>query len=155
MTLCAVFATDHSLQRSRVTRWLDWDAAQAEWERLDDMRRDGRFSGETLGESYRDAGSSPKFFEVRSKDDPNYNSVAYEPWVALPDDQKPTWVKLSRSGREALLKVGRDAGYLDAAADAMFSELMNDPEWWHLDAITISDYAWAAARFCFPREARY
>lgn len=140
---CAVFVTSPELNRSRVTRWLDWNSAQDEWERLDNRRR---------------AGELPhvKFLEVRSKDDPNYNAVEYEPWLALPIEERPPWVKLDRPSRDRLLDIGRRAGDLESAGDAMFTELMNSSsEWEHLEAVTISDYAWAAARFCFPREARY
>ena len=67
----------------------------------------------------------------------------------------PTYVSLTRNERERLLDVGRKAGNLQDAADAMFTELCADPRWEHLEAVTISDYTWSAARFCFPAEARY
>jgi hypothetical protein len=44
---------------------------------------------------------------------------------------------------------------MESAADAMFTELCSWPEWTHLEAVVISDYTWAAAKFCFPNEARY
>lgn len=140
----AVFATgfEPTFERSRVTGWLSWDKAQDEWMRLDDRRR---------------AGELPhvKFLEVRSSDDPKYNGLPYRPWDALPESERPQWVKLSRTDREHLLDIGRKAGDLQSAHDEMFDELMNDPEWSHLPAVTISDYTWAAARFCFPQEAKY
>lgn len=61
-------------------------------------------------------------------------------------------VKLSRDERERLLDVGRAAGGLEFAKDAMMDELLGDPRWQHLEAEELSDYAWAAAKFCFPRE---
>ena len=132
----AVFATEaEGLIRSRVTGWVDWNAAQDVWTALDDRRR---------------AGELPlvKFFEVRSQDDPAYNGLAYEPWNAVPVEERPQWVKLTRGDRARLLDI-------ESAADAMFTELAADGEWSHLAAVTISDYAWAAARFCFPQEAKY
>jgi hypothetical protein len=137
----AVFATDQTHFRSRVTRWLDWGKAQDKWERLDDLRRAG---------SFPDA----RFFSVRSSDDKQWNGAPFEPWLALTDEEKPTWVKLNRTERAHLLDIGRRAGGLQDAADAMFSELTSDGRWAHLAAVTISDYTWAAARFCFPREAK-
>lgn len=142
MTKCAVFATSWELRRSRSTRWLSWGDAQDEWERLDDLRRAGKLDG-------------VKFLEVRSADDPKYNTSPYEPWAVLTDEEKPTWVKLDRVERETLLALGRKAGDLDSAASAMLDELLADGRWEHLEAVTISDYAWAAARFCFPQEAKY
>jgi hypothetical protein len=142
----AVFATSPELHRTRVTRWLDFDAVHNEWEALDNRRR---------------AGEMPhvKFVEVRSSDDPAYNTAPYEPWNAKPESERPQWVTLSRSERQRLIKIGRDAGGLQDAADAMFDALLNDPTWgpqWaHLAAATISDYTWAAAHFCFPGESRY
>jgi len=138
----AVFATSPELHRVRVSRWLDWGAATDEWTRLDDRRR---------------AHEMPhvRHFEVRSSDDPSYRGLDYEPWQALPVEERPKWVKLSRSHRNALIALGREAGDLQAAADAMFDSLSGDPEWAHLPAVTISDYTWAAAQFCFPNESRY
>jgi len=140
----AVFATSPAPEhrRVRVTRWLEWGAATDEWTRLDDRRR---------------AGEMPhvKHFEVRSSDDPRYAALDYEPWEALPVEERPKWVKLDRPHREALLALGRQAGDLQAAADVMFDSLAQDPEWSHLEAVTISDYTWAAAHFCFPHESRY
>lgn len=69
-------------------------------------------------------------------------------------DQLP-YVKLSRRERERLLRIGRDAGDMESAADAMFTELCADARWEHLEAVTISDYTWAAAKFCYPQEAKY
>jgi len=137
----AVFATDLEHNRCRVSRWIDWGAAQDEWTRLNDRRT---------------AGEIPhvKFFEVRSADDPKYNGLPFYPWEALPVEERPQWVKLSRPSRARLLDIGRKAGSLQDAADAMFTELCNDPEWSHLTAVTISDYTWAAANFCYPHEAR-
>jgi hypothetical protein len=136
----AVFATSPEHFRSRVTRWLDLNAAHDEWERLNERRI---------------AGELPhvKFVEVRSSDDPKYNALPFQPWDALPVEERPQWVKLDRPGRERLLAIGRRAGSFHDAADAMLSELLYDPQWSHLEAVTISDYAWAAAAFCFPREA--
>jgi len=34
----------------------------------------------------------------------------------------------------------------------MLDELLADPKWSHLEAEVISDYAWAAAKWCYPRE---
>jgi len=64
----------------------------------------------------------------------------------------PTYVKLDRGDRERLLDIGRRAGDLEAAKDAMLDELLADPKWSHLEAEVISDYAWAAAKWCYPRE---
>lgn len=138
----AVFVTLNDHYRARVSRYSDWMTAQNEWERLDDMRRDGRMSG-------------VKFLEVRSGDDPKYNTLPMEPWHVLADDQKPTSVKLERSQRERLLRLGREQHDITAAADAMFTEVAADSRWEHLEAVVISDYTWAAARFCFPKEAQY
>jgi hypothetical protein len=68
---------------------------------------------------------------------------------------KPTYVSLPRHERERLLDIGRAADCMEAAADAMFTELCGDPRWEHLEAAVISDYTWAAAKFCFPQEARW
>jgi hypothetical protein len=138
----AVFATDQRTRRTRVSGWLDWGKAQDEWERLDDLRRAGEFS-------------DTRFFSVRSSDDAQWNGSPFEPWHAFTDEEKPTWVKLDRTERQHLLAVGRAAGDLESAADVMFSELMKDGRWEHLEAVTVSDYTWAAARFCFPQEAKY
>jgi hypothetical protein len=64
-----------------------------------------------------------------------------------------TEVKLSRRERDALLTQGRRAGDIDGAADVISGALFDDLRFAHLPATVISDYAWAAARFCFPREA--
>ena len=142
----AVFACGQGrppeLQRSRVTRWVDWNKAQDAWEKLDNRRR---------------AGELPhlRFLEVRSSDDPMYNGLPYEPWVALPVEERPSYVKLSRPSRDALLAEGRREGNRDDAAHAMTDVLGSDPEWEHLPITVISDYAWAAANFCFPHESRY
>jgi len=69
-----------------------------------------------------------------------------------PDPELPKFVKLDKIEREDLLEIGRRAGDLESAKDAMFDQLINDPRWEHLDAVEISDYAWAAARWAFPRE---
>lgn len=138
----AVFATAPDFHRSRVSGWREWGAAQDEWERLDALRRDGSLP-------------DIKFVEVRSSDDPKYNTAPYEPWVALTAEERPTWVKLDRTERQHLLSIGRAAGDLEGAADAMFTELCKDGRWSHLEAVTISDYTWAAANFCFPHESRY
>jgi len=137
----AVFATSPELRRVRVSRWMEWGAATDEWTRLDDRRR---------------ANEMPhvRHFEVRSSDDPSYRGLDYEPWQALPVEERPQWVKLSRDARESLLAVGRRAGSLQDAADAMFDVLIHDSEWSHLAAVTISDYTWAAAQFCFPHESK-
>jgi len=68
---------------------------------------------------------------------------------------QPAYVSLSRHERERLLNIGRAAGDMQSAADAMFTELTGDPRWEHLEAVVISDYTWAAAKFCYPQEARY
>jgi hypothetical protein len=138
----AVFATTPELVRVRVTRFGDWLATQDEWERLDNRRRAGELP-------------EVKHFEVRSSDDPKYRGLDYCPWLALAIEERPQHVKLDRPSRERLLAIGRQAGGRDDAADAMMTELLQDPQWSHLEAITISDYAWAAANFCFPQEARY
>lgn len=136
----AVFATDHALRRFRVSPWLDWGKAQDAWEAIDRKRPEL---------------TDVKFVEVRSQDDPKYRLRPYAPWLALPDAEKPEWVSLDRVERSRLLDIGRAAGDLESAADAMFTELCSDSRWAHLAAVTISDYTWAAARFCFPREAQY
>lgn len=64
-------------------------------------------------------------------------------------------VKLNRVERSKLLDIGRAAGDMESAADAMFTELCSREEWEHLEAVVISDYTWAAAKFCYPQEARY
>lgn len=148
---CAVFATEDDLRRTRVTRWLDWDAAQDEWTRLDDLRRAGGFTRERFGDRL----PAVRFFEVRSQDDPKYNELQYEPWVALTDDEKPQWVKLDKTERQAMVELGRKQYGLDDAHDAVFSRLMDDPRWYHLEAVDVSDYAQGVARFCFPSEAKY
>lgn len=70
-----------------------------------------------------------------------------------------TAVKLTRSERRALLNIGRRAGDMYSAEGAMTHTLMNDERFAgrfaELPATVISDYCMAAARFCFPREARY
>lgn len=142
MTRHAVFATSHDLRRARVSNWLGWNTAQDEWERLDDLRRAGELP-------------DVKFLEVRSMDDPNYRSAPHEPWMSYTADEKPKWVKLDRAERAALLELGRKQSCLDEASDVMFDALFSDPRWEHLPAVDVSDYAHAAARFCFPHEARY
>ena len=142
MSKHGVFTTSTELHLSRVSFWLDWDAAQKAWELIDDRRRKGELF-------------HLKYAEVRSQDDPQYNRAPYEPWMAIPETERPDQVKLDRPSREALLDVGRRAGNFPDAADDMVTELLNDPQWSHLEAVVISDYAWAAARFCFPQEARY
>jgi len=136
----AVFVTLQDFDRLRVTAWTNWDVAQDEWTRLDDRRR---------------AGELPhvRFFEVRSSDDPNYNRSPFEPFLSLPPAERPQWVTLTKGERHDLLALGRKAGNLEDAASAMFSELASSYRWEHLPAVDISDYTWAAARFCFPREA--
>lgn len=138
----AVFATDFELNRHRVSGWLDWNAAQDAWELADNKRRRGEIT-------------DVKFVEVRSQDDPGYRLRPYSPWLILSDSERPTWVSLDRVERSRLLDIGRRAGDLESAADAMFTELCHDARWAHLAAVTISDYTWAAARFCFPQEAKY
>lgn len=137
----AVFATTPDLHRCRVTRWLEWGAAQDAWTALDNRRR---------------AGEMPhlKFVEVRSQDDPRYRDLPYEDWNAVPESERPQWVTLTRGARQDLLAVGRKAGGLQDAADAMFDVLVHDDRWAHLSAVTISDYTWAAAHFAFPHESR-
>jgi hypothetical protein len=137
-----IFATDHNLTRARVSKAMTWDKAQDEWERLDNLRREGALP-------------NVKFLEVRSADDPKYAGLPFQPWLVLTAAEKPKWVKLSRSERSHILEIGRTAGGLDDASHAIFTELAADPRWEHLDAVDISDYAWAAARFCYPREAHY
>lgn len=67
-------------------------------------------------------------------------------------EAKVTFVRLDRTEREYLLDIGRAAGSLERAKDAMFTALLSDDRFEHLEAETISDYAWAAAKWCFPRE---
>ena len=134
----AVFAD----RTSRVTVWSDWNRAQDEWARLDAQRG-------------KRGGLDVRFFEVRSSDDPKFKGLPYEPWVALPVHFRPKYVKLSRPARDRLIKLGREAGGRDGAADAIMTELLGNPQWSHLEAVVISDYAWAAANFCFPQEAKY
>lgn len=81
----------------------------------------------------------PEKFAVRSAADPNVV-------------RRLDYVKLDRVERETLLDLGRRAGSLEAAKAAMFSELLTDARFEHLDPVELSDYAWAAAKFCFPRE---
>lgn len=70
--------------------------------------------------------------------------------------QKPLdHVKLDRPERERLLDIGRAAGDLYSAKDAMFTELLADERFEHLDPVVVSDYAYAAAKFCFPAETKY
>lgn len=64
-------------------------------------------------------------------------------------------VKLTRQERKTLLRVGRKAGDIDSASEAMAGVLFDDVRFEHLAATVISDYAWAAARFCFPADARW
>lgn len=122
----------------RVSAALTWDRAQDLWTKLDDERRANGQVRET-------------YYEVRSLDDPNYSGLPYLDLARTKLDH----VKLSRPERSRLLDIGRRAGDRDAAADAIFTELCGAAEWDHLDATVISDYAWAAANFCFPQEARY
>jgi len=127
----------------RVSAALSWDKAQELFEKLDDERRaDG---------NARPGTDSYLYYEVRSLDDPAYKAL---PFLDL-STRKLDHVRLSRPERERLLDIGRRAGGRDDAADAIMSELLCDPHWAHLEAIVISDYAWAAANFCFPQEARY
>lgn len=131
----AVFAN----KRTRVSNWTTWDAAQDLWSKLDDERRAGNYP-------------HARFFEVRAKGDPVYSKL---PKADLATYKKLDYVKLSRSEREHLLSVGRAEGDLDSASDAMFTALVNDERWEHLDAVTVSEYAHAAARFCFPQESKW
>jgi hypothetical protein len=137
-----VFSTDQTGVRSRASRWLAWGEAQDEWSRLDDLRRAGELP-------------EVKFLSVRSADDPQWNMTPYEPWAVLTSSQRPKAVSLDRAERARLLDIGRAAGGLQDAHDAMFSELVSDGRWAHLPAVDISDYTWAAARFCFPQEAKW
>ncbi len=65
------------------------------------------------------------------------------------------YVQLSATDRSVLARLGRKAGDLESANDAIMTTLLDRPDTAHLDAATISDYAWSLARFCFPAEARY
>lgn len=81
--------------------------------------------------------------------------IAAEEPVRIPaPEPKPTYVTLDKPERELMLEIGRRAGDLYSAKDAIFNELLSDPRWEHLEAEVISDYAWAAARWCFPQESR-
>ena len=82
---------------------------------------------------------NPDKFSVRSSADPTLV-------------RRLSYVKLDRTERERLLDIGRRAGSLEGAKDEMLSELLSDPRFSHLEAEELSDYAWAAAKFCFPRE---
>src|SRR5262245_29193378 len=117
----AVFVTTTDNDRARVTRWLDWGRAQDEWSRLDDRRRAGELPG-------------VKFFEVRAGDDPSYKGLPLQTWAALPVEERPQYVQLSRPDRARLLDIGRAAGDMQSAADAMFDVLAQDAEWSHLEA---------------------
>lgn len=116
-------------RRARVTVALPWDRAQAAFERLT-------------------ADDPDSTYEVRSLADPAFASL---PFVD-PDARKLGYVKLSRPEREHLLNQGRRAGDLLAAKDVMLDALLADPRWEHLEAEVVSDYAYAAAKFCFPQE---
>lgn len=106
----------------RHSSWLTWDAAQEAF---------SKFEGDN--------------YVVRSSADPNF---ANAPVVVT----EATYVKLTRDDREWLLITGRRAGSLEAAKDAMLDELLADPRFSHLPVEEVSDYAWAAAKFCFPTE---
>jgi len=136
----AVFATDYELNRYRVSAWLGLGAAHDVWEALDAKRTEL---------------DDVKFVEVRQLGDPKYSALPYAPWLVLADAEKPTYVSLSRPERQRLLDIGRRAGGRDDAASAIMDELLGEPRWGHLAAVVISDYAWAAANFCFPHEAKY
>ncbi len=82
---------------------------------------------------------------VRSRQDPRYKDLPYRP-------AKMDHVKLDRVDREELLDLGRAAGDLESAKDAMLDRLLEDPRFEDIDIIEVSDYAWAAAKFCFPRK---
>lgn len=85
---------------------------------------------------------------VRSSVDPEWCGAEFR----QPAAQPAKYVKLTRDERERLLNVGRCAGCLEAAKDAMFDDLAADARFEHLDAEVLSDYAWSAAKFCYPRE---
>lgn len=87
----------------------------------------------------------PNTFGVRSRQDPRWANAPYAP-------PKLDHVRLDRVERSQLLDIGRKAGGLEAAKDAMFDELLADPRFEEIDVVEVSDYAWAAAKFCFPRE---
>lgn len=83
----------------------------------------------------------PEMHAVRSSADPSLI-------------RRAEYLKLDKTERGWLLDIGRKAGDLESAKDAMFDELLADVRFEHLDVIELSSYAWAAAKFCFPREAR-
>jgi hypothetical protein len=90
---------------------------------------------------------------------PHADGVYTERFTVTPVEgataDKPEFVSLDRTERARLLDVGRAAGDMQTAADEMFSVLLQDPRWEHLEAVVISEYSWAAAKFCFPNEAKY
>lgn len=85
-------------------------------------------------------------FVVRSNADPRYSD-----WPN-PAESPRAYVKLSRDERERLLDKGRAEHDLEGAKDVMLDELLSMSCFEHLPVEDVSDYAWAAARFCFPRE---
>jgi hypothetical protein len=128
--------TRHAVFKSRayrVTPWMDWGSAVDAHEKLDSERP-------------KDVPLRDLYYEVRSSDDPKYNR--------LPLFERRTYVHLDRPERETLLAVGRTAGGLDDAADAMFTRLLADERFADLEAVELSDYAYSAAGFCFPHERR-
>lgn len=138
----AVFATDHQHRRYRVSRWLGWNEAQDEWTRLDDLRRTGALP-------------QAKFYSVRSQHDPQWNDSPYQVWFGQTATERGDSVRLSRPERERLVEVAREAGSLDDGNSAVFTELLGDERWNHLDAVVLSEYAWNVARFAHPREAHW
>lgn len=138
----AVFATDHDGNRHRVSAWLSWGAAQDEWTRLDDLRRAGELQ-------------DVRFFGVRSSDDPGYNRAPRSPWLTQTAAQRPDCVKLDRTERQHVVELARGTAGMDEAADVVFTHLLGQARWSHLEATVVSDYAWGVARFAFPREARF
>lgn len=118
----AVFDTETN---ERVSRWLHFAAAS-------DLHT-------------KQYGEPRDRYVVRSRQDPRYRDL---PLRVVKLDH----VKLDRVEREELLDLGRRAGDLESAKDAMLDELLSDPRFADIDVVEVSDYAFAAAKFCFPRE---
>lgn len=97
------------------------------------------------------------YLAVRSLNDPAFKDVST---AVLVRDGEPIceprgYVQLTSTERSVLARLGRKTGDMDSANDAIVTALLDRADTAHLDASTISDYAWSLARFCFPAEARY
>lgn len=123
----AVFSRD---PRERLTTWMTWEDAQRAYA-----------CGYTNGDRTLDR-------VVRSSVDPAWCGAEYR----VPAAQPAKRVRLTADERERLLALGRAAGDLEGAKDRMLNALCSDARFEHLPADELSDYAWAAAKFCYPRE---